>query len=92
MPKLTTQETSIMGTWDTGSFDNDTAVDWSYGLEKSNDLSIIELAFDRVLGTGASTGVRADLGEEAVAAADAPVATSKNCRRSRWTFNSGRVS
>jgi hypothetical protein len=30
-----------MGAWASGTFDNDAACDWSYGLEKVNDLSLV---------------------------------------------------
>ena len=29
-----------MGAWGTGVFDNDTACDWSYDLEKTKDFSL----------------------------------------------------
>jgi hypothetical protein len=38
-----------MGAWGAGSFDNDTACDWSYDLEETDDLSLIENALGRVL-------------------------------------------
>lgn len=38
-----------MGTWDTGSFDNDEALDWVYELEEADDLSILADAFEAVL-------------------------------------------
>lgn len=59
-----------MGTWDVGSFDNDTAVDWSYGLENVSDLSYVEAAFDRLLTFGPIDEVPADAAECAVAAAE----------------------
>jgi hypothetical protein len=59
-----------MGTWDSGSFGNDTACDWSYGLEGVIDLSYVEAALDRVLACGHSTPVPADASECAVAAAE----------------------
>jgi hypothetical protein len=33
-----------MGAWGNLAFDNDTACDWSYDLEKSTDLSLVEQA------------------------------------------------
>ena len=41
-----------MGAWVTGIFDNDTACDWAYSLEESNDLSVVEAAFEKILATG----------------------------------------
>lgn len=38
-----------MGAWDTGSFDNDDALDWVYELEEADDLSILSDAFEAVL-------------------------------------------
>lgn len=38
-----------MGTWDTGSFDNDDAMDWVYELEEADDLSILTDSFETVL-------------------------------------------
>ena len=59
-----------MGTWGTGSLDNDTAVDWTYGLEDVDDLSYVEKALDVVLAIGATSEVSVDLGECAIAAAE----------------------
>jgi hypothetical protein len=42
-----------MGTWGIGTFENDTACDWAYELEKVKDLSVIERALDEVLNVGA---------------------------------------
>lgn len=41
-----------MGTWGTGSFDNDTAADWAYELEDAEDLAPVEAALDAVHGEG----------------------------------------
>ena len=38
-----------MGAWGTGSFENDTALDWVYELEEADDLSILADAFDALL-------------------------------------------
>src|SRR5438034_10970307 len=59
-----------MGTWDEGSFGNDTACDWSYGLEKVSDLRYVETTLDKVLAYGAREMVPADAAECAVAAAE----------------------
>ena len=41
-----------MGAWDVDTFDNDTAGDWSYDLEKVEDLSFVRETFSRVLEVG----------------------------------------
>ena len=43
-----------MGTWGVGTFENDTAGDWTYGLEETDDLSLVRETFDRVLAAGNS--------------------------------------
>lgn len=58
-----------MGAWGIGSFENDTAVDWTYGLEGKSDLLYIEAAFDKVLAAGADY-IEAPDAEEAIAAAE----------------------
>jgi hypothetical protein len=55
-----------MGTWDATSFGNDTAVDWTYGLE-DDGLQHIESALDA---TQSDEELEASVGEEAVAAAE----------------------
>ena len=37
-----------MGAWDTGTFDNDTACDWSYRLDECDDLSVVWSAIEEV--------------------------------------------
>jgi hypothetical protein len=59
-----------MGTWDTGPFDNDTAADWTYELEETDDLSFIEETLDAALAISASESVPPEVGECAIAAAD----------------------
>jgi hypothetical protein len=56
-----------MGAWGTGPFDNDTACDWSYGLEESTDFSLIEETLSKVLSVGAGE-LEASDAEEALAA------------------------
>ena len=58
-----------MGTWDTDAFGNDTACDWGYSLEDTNDLSLVESIIDRVLATG-SDYLEAPESEEALAAVE----------------------
>lgn len=59
-----------MGTWDSDSFGNDTAVDWTYGLEEVDDLGLIDTTLDAVLAFGPSTPASAKCAERAVAAAE----------------------
>lgn len=59
-----------MGTWGAGTLDNDTAVDWMYGLGEVFDLSLIEGTLDRALAVG-SGYLEAPDAEEALAAAEA---------------------
>jgi len=58
-----------MATWSTEPFGNDSAVDWSYGLEQVNDLSLIDNALDRVLACG-NDYLESPEAEEAIAAID----------------------
>jgi hypothetical protein len=57
-----------MGSWGLGPFENDTACDWGYDLEKSTDLSVIERALDSVV--EARDYLEAPAAEEALAAAE----------------------
>jgi hypothetical protein len=59
-----------MGTWGAGTLDNDTAVDWMYGLGEVSDLSLIEGTLDRAIAAGGKYLEAADA-EEALAAAEA---------------------
>ncbi len=59
-----------MGTWGAGPLENDTAVDWMYGLGEVADLSLIEGTLDRALAFGDDFLPAADA-EEALAAAEA---------------------
>jgi hypothetical protein len=59
-----------MGTWGAGTLDNDTAVDWMYGLGEVSDLSLIEGTLDRALAVGGEN-LEAPDAEEALAAAEA---------------------
>lgn len=58
-----------MGTWSHEPFGNDTAADWAYELAESHGFNCLEAAFDAVLAAEAE-GPEADVGEEAVAAAE----------------------
>jgi hypothetical protein len=59
-----------MGTWGAGPLDNDTAMDWMYGLGEVADLSLIEGTLDRALACGEAFLDSADA-EEGIAAAEA---------------------
>lgn len=41
-----------MGAWGANTFDNDTACDWSYGLNEVDDLSLVRETLARVLAVG----------------------------------------
>ena len=58
-----------MGTWGAGTLENDTAVDWMYGLGEVPDLSLIEGTINRALAIGDDNLEAADA-EEAIAAAE----------------------
>jgi hypothetical protein len=59
-----------MGTWGPGTLENDTAVDWMYGLGEVGDFSLIEGTLDRALACGNDWLEAADA-EEGIAAAEA---------------------
>ena len=59
-----------MGTWGAGPLENDTAIDWTYGLGEVADLSLIEGALNRALAVGGDY-LPAPEAEEALAAAEA---------------------
>jgi len=58
-----------MGAWGTGIFDNDTACDWAYTLEESDDLSVVEQTLEKVISAGFEY-LEAPEAEEALAAAE----------------------
>jgi hypothetical protein len=58
-----------MGAWDTDPFGNDTACDWKYELEETNDLSLVENTLQKIHDS-ASEYLEAPDAEEAIAAAD----------------------
>ena len=58
-----------MGAWGHGIFDNDTACDWGFSLEESDDLSVVEAALQKVVRTG-SAYLEAPESEEALAAVE----------------------
>jgi Domain of unknown function (DUF4259) len=58
-----------LGAWDSGSFDNDSACDWAYGLEGANDLTPIREAVEKVLAAGADY-LESEVAWEALAACE----------------------
>ena len=58
-----------MGTWSHEPFGNDTAIDWAYELQDTQDFLLVEQAIQRVLDCGPEY-LDADLAVEAVAAAE----------------------
>ena len=67
-PKLKPQK--IMGAWNCDPFGNDTACDWKYDLEETDDLSFISATIEKIHAAG-SEYLEAPEAEEAIAAADA---------------------
>jgi hypothetical protein len=59
-----------MGTWGVGPLENDTAVDWMYGLGEVADMSLIEGTLDRALANGDDC-LEVPEAEEGLAAAEA---------------------
>lgn len=66
-----------MGAWETGSFDNDDALDWLFDLEDSADTSVISAALQDVLGKG-DDYLEAPECSVAIAAAEIVAALSEN--------------
>jgi septation ring formation regulator EzrA len=58
-----------MGAWDTDPFGNDTACDWAYSLEESENLGLIEETLAKIEEAG-DDYIEAPDAEEAIAAAD----------------------
>jgi hypothetical protein len=58
-----------MGAWSAESFGNDTACDWSYGLEDVDDLSLVGQSFEAVLDEG-DEYLDSDVACEAIAACE----------------------
>ena len=58
-----------MGAWDFDPFGNDTACDWKYTLEETEDLSLIESTIQKIH-DGGTEYLDASDAEEAIAAAD----------------------
>jgi hypothetical protein len=73
-----------MGTWGIEPFENDSACDWSYGLEETEDLSLVREALSNVL-EEADDYLDADLAVEALAACEV-IARLKGCGGRRDPF------
>ena len=58
-----------MGAWDADTFDNDTACDWAYELENSEDLSYVQQTLNAVLEV-ADEYLDSDIACEALAASE----------------------
>lgn len=58
-----------MGSWGVETFDNDTACDWTYGLEDSHDLALVTSALQAAIDSG-SEPLDADCACEALAACE----------------------
>jgi len=57
-----------MGAWGTGNFDNDTALDWVFELEETNDLFLIAETLEAVF---TEDYIDSDVGAEALIAIEA---------------------
>jgi hypothetical protein len=64
-----------MGVWGTGNFDNDTALDWVFELEETNDLSLIVETIEAVF---IEDYIDSDVGAEALIAIEAIVRLKGN--------------
>lgn len=58
-----------MSTWDSGTFDNDYAMDWVQDLLETKNLELIETTLDNVIDNGGA-GLEAPFAAEALAAID----------------------
>jgi hypothetical protein len=58
-----------MGAWDVGTFDNDTACDWAYGLEGEPDTGLVAETLAEIITVGAEY-LDADAACEGLAAAE----------------------
>jgi hypothetical protein len=58
-----------MGTWDVGTFDNDTAADWAFGLEEQADTAYVAATLARVVEGGGEL-LDSDAATEGLAAAE----------------------
>ena len=59
-----------MGTWGVNAFENDTALDWVWELEESEDLSVVVAALEGPLADDADEYLEAPVCEMALAAAE----------------------
>lgn len=65
-----------MGVWGINTFDNDTAGDWSYGLEECDDLSYVRQTLENSISSGEV--LDADIASEALAACEVIARLSGN--------------
>ena len=70
--------TAFAGGWDTGSFDNDDALDWVWELSESHDLSVVENTLEEAV--NASGYLEAPTGSRAIAAAEVVAALRGRAR------------
>ena len=69
---------ALAGAWDTGSFDNDDALDWIWELSESNDLTVVK---DTLHAAANSSGyLEAPTASTAIAAAEVVAALRGNPR------------
>src|SRR5271165_474090 len=68
-----------MGAWGHLAFDNDTANDWAYGLEDTDDLSLMEEALEQIEEAGAEY-LDQDIACIALAALRSAGALARECR------------
>ncbi len=69
---------ALAGAWDTGSFDNDDALDWVWELSESSDLSVVEQALNAA--ANSSGYLEAPTASMAIAAAEVVAALRGNPR------------
>ncbi len=67
-----------MGTWGVNAFENDTALDWVWELEESEDLSVVMAALEGPLADDADEYLEAPVCEMALAAAEIVAALKGN--------------
>ena len=69
---------ALAGAWDTGSFDNDDALDWIWELSESNDLTVVKDTLDAA--ANSSGYLEAPTASTAIAAAEVVAALRGNPR------------
>lgn len=66
----------LMGAWDVGSFDNDSAADWAGDLVDGGSPQTVIDALEAVANLGPGEGIDSDLAVEAIAAAEVVAAAA----------------